>query len=60
MSTPPRQPPPEPPRYLPKEQPPNKLKGVLTVLALVAGIVGAFLLVGIGLIWATCTGIGRR
>ena len=56
MSTPPRQPPPEPPKFLPKEKPPSKLKGVLVALGVFAGIVGLFLLVGVGLIWATCSG----
>ena len=60
MSTPPRRPPPEPPSFLPKEKPPSKLKGVLVALGVFAGIVGLFLLVGVGLIWATCSGVGRR
>lgn len=56
MSTPPRRPPPEPPKFLPKEKP-SKLKGVLVALGVFAGIVGLFLLVGVGLIWATCSGV---
>ena len=59
MSTPPRQPPPEPPKFLPKEQPRSKWRGVLVALGVFAAIVGLFLLVGIGLVWATCSGIGR-
>lgn len=59
MSTPPRPPPPEPPSFLPKPEPRSKLKSVLVVLAVFFGIVGLVLLVGVGLIWATCRGLDK-
>ena len=52
MSMSPRQPPPEPP--------PSVLRRVLKVLAIVAGAFVLVLLIGVGLIWATCSGMGRR
>jgi hypothetical protein len=48
----PSPPPPEPPKSF--------LQRALKAVGIVLGVIVVLLLVGVGLIWATCSGLGRR
>ena len=57
MATPP---PPRPPSFLPREKPPNRWREVLKIALLLVGGAALLLIVGVGLLFATCLGMSSR
>ena len=58
MATPPT-PPPRPPTFYSREEPPNPWLKILKIAGVIVGGLVLLVVVGVGLIFATCFGMSR-